>query len=245
MIIIFFPCTEENCMLSATANFEDTLCVSHQPLWWCHRGFTPAERQPRASWTGSWHLLQGDKVTASACAGISLGLPAERDGCELRGELQDTPSAYIKKSAKCLNPLEDDSCKRCSAWSQAEGKPRVRPEGWSCDASMRVVHLAEFACLETWGSTSQHDLEKALLYHRAPSHRQVKLLAKKMKGSACKVRWSSGTLAAWKGTAPPASCCLIALRNFWCGANVQHTLHRCCNTLKRDCQSFSITIFVG
>lgn len=50
-----------------------------------------------------------------------------------------------------------------------------------------------------------------------------------------------GTSAAWKGTAPPALCRPIALNS----ANVQHTLHSCCDMLKRACWCFSITLFVG
>lgn len=62
-----------------------------------------------------------------------------------------------------------------------------------------------------------------------------------MKGYACNVQWSNGTFAAWKGTTPPAPCRPITLNT----ANVQHTLHSCCDMLKRACWCFSITLFVG
>lgn len=66
---------------------------------------------------------------------------------------------------------------------------------------MRVVHFSEPACLDAWDCTSQQDAiwKKPLPYHRASSHRQVKHLANTMKGYTCKVHWSSGALAAWKG----------------------------------------------
>lgn len=135
---VFFPYTEENFMLRCNSQLRgDTLPVCHQPLQWC---WFDSSREDSPGFPGRLlDLLQGGKVTASVWTGTEAGLPTGQDGWELLGVREvlssATPPAPIPRSQhKCLNPLGDDSWKWSSAWNQREGKPRVRAEGWNCNA---------------------------------------------------------------------------------------------------------------
>lgn len=156
--------------------------------------------------------------------------------CRRGPELQDTSSTSHR--VRISGWILWETIPENDLVHESKEKANLPAEGWTCNAQMRLVRLAECVCLETQDCTSQQDVVWKNLCCTSLLLVTDRANIWQIKRQVTRGKWCSGTLAAWKGTVSPALCQLITPTNFWCSANF--TLHSCCNTLKRDWQSVII-----